>query len=324
MRRRCVYESAQARLWKPVFILVLPRFDCKPSYSSLITHTCDSSEYHPSPHLNYYVLTIRKDAMALAGELIDLIIDHLHDDRPALKICSLLCKSWLSESRFHLFRKVILAYNNYEDFLDLLKSPLCTIGPHVRCLVVHFDAMPSIPSLTALPNVVSLRLHDLPQMFPDQAAVEALSGFRSVRRLTIGIWRITPLKYLIEVVSKFPTLEAFATDSFESNIATHDPGNVPVWPWAPCHLRSLCLSQCARKHILRALIDAGVRISELTLHNLADFDDDGEFGVDEEEMDTVSLFLKGQGSELKEFKWTSQYHILDAATSHSPGASHLY
>jgi hypothetical protein len=44
----------------------------------------------------------------LPQELIDNIIDQLHDNRPTLKSCALVCKSWLPCSRFHIFCHVSL------------------------------------------------------------------------------------------------------------------------------------------------------------------------------------------------------------------------
>lgn len=42
----------------------------------------------------------------LPPELIDMVIDFLHNDRPSLLACSLVCRSWLPESRVHLFHTV--------------------------------------------------------------------------------------------------------------------------------------------------------------------------------------------------------------------------
>jgi hypothetical protein len=41
--------------------------------------------------------------LGLPTELTDAIIDHLHDDKPTLLNCSLVCRSWLDASRYHLF-----------------------------------------------------------------------------------------------------------------------------------------------------------------------------------------------------------------------------
>ncbi|KAE9397746.1 hypothetical protein BT96DRAFT_822927, partial [Gymnopus androsaceus JB14] len=37
-------------------------------------------------------------------ELFDAIIDFLHNDTEALFRCSLVCRSWVPTTRYHLFR----------------------------------------------------------------------------------------------------------------------------------------------------------------------------------------------------------------------------
>ncbi|PFH49157.1 hypothetical protein AMATHDRAFT_63651 [Amanita thiersii Skay4041] len=40
-------------------------------------------------------------------ELVDLVLDHLHNDRPALLSASLVCRSWYASTRHHLYRRVV-------------------------------------------------------------------------------------------------------------------------------------------------------------------------------------------------------------------------
>ncbi|TBU37289.1 hypothetical protein BD309DRAFT_876732, partial [Dichomitus squalens] len=40
------------------------------------------------------------------GEIVDYIIDHLHDDTPTLSASSLVCRAWLPSCRYHLFEIV--------------------------------------------------------------------------------------------------------------------------------------------------------------------------------------------------------------------------
>ncbi|KAI0695178.1 hypothetical protein BC835DRAFT_1273755, partial [Cytidiella melzeri] len=40
----------------------------------------------------------------LPREVIDMIIDFLHDDRRTLKSCAAVCKQWVSVAHPHLFR----------------------------------------------------------------------------------------------------------------------------------------------------------------------------------------------------------------------------
>lgn len=44
----------------------------------------------------------------LPVELQDMVIDHLHDDIPSLKTCSLVAKPWLFTAKFHLFHDITL------------------------------------------------------------------------------------------------------------------------------------------------------------------------------------------------------------------------
>src|ERR1700679_1886497 len=101
-------------------------------------------------------------------ELIEAVIDQVHDDkgtprpvypenitrrqrhllddleynqwradgiakRQLLGFCSLVCKSWLPRSRYHLFKEIPLGRLRLDramDFLDLLDGPLSTIAPY--------------------------------------------------------------------------------------------------------------------------------------------------------------------------------------------------
>ena len=45
----------------------------------------------------------------LPWEISDAIIGHLHEDRPSLHSCALVCHAWLPSSRHHLSRRVWVA-----------------------------------------------------------------------------------------------------------------------------------------------------------------------------------------------------------------------
>ncbi|TCD65524.1 hypothetical protein EIP91_002532 [Steccherinum ochraceum] len=77
----------------------------------------------------------------LAPELIDCIIDHLHDDRRSLKQCSLVAKLWLNSSYLHLFRSQHLARgkHDFEVFLRHLMAPSCRLRFYLRRLVLDRD-----------------------------------------------------------------------------------------------------------------------------------------------------------------------------------------
>ena len=73
----------------------------------------------------------------LANELIDTVIDFLHEDRSSLRACALVSKSCLPSARYHLFSVIAINASNFPSFLRLIESA-SHIGPLVRGLQV-FD-----------------------------------------------------------------------------------------------------------------------------------------------------------------------------------------
>jgi hypothetical protein len=70
----------------------------------------------------------------LPPELIDAIIELLHDDRLALATCALVRKSWVPASRHHLFSEITIVPESSRSFARLLSSSMCTIPPAVQHL----------------------------------------------------------------------------------------------------------------------------------------------------------------------------------------------
>ncbi|PPR04407.1 hypothetical protein CVT26_004232 [Gymnopilus dilepis] len=66
--------------------------------------------------------------LRLPQELVDHIIDHLHDDPSTLKSCARVCRAWLPASRFHLFAKVSLKATSPQNGPAL---------PQERCKRLH-------------------------------------------------------------------------------------------------------------------------------------------------------------------------------------------
>ncbi|KAJ6552255.1 hypothetical protein DFH09DRAFT_598051 [Mycena vulgaris] len=71
-------------------------------------------------------------------EIVDLIVDNLHDDIPALKSCSLAARTFVSSTRTHIFRKIEITpppvgKNRQSPCQKLYK--LLTSSPHIAPLV---------------------------------------------------------------------------------------------------------------------------------------------------------------------------------------------
>ncbi|KAJ7197516.1 hypothetical protein B0H12DRAFT_1245038 [Mycena haematopus] len=92
------------------------------------------------PHSTIHAISPIHD---LPLELMDRIIDcvaiqKVKKVRGNLASCSLVCRRWTHRSRVHFFKdcRLLLHYHNAPAFAELLRSPCCTILPHVRQLTI--------------------------------------------------------------------------------------------------------------------------------------------------------------------------------------------
>ena len=58
----------------------------------------------------------------LPREIVDLVIDNLHNDSSSLRVCGLLGRSWLTSSRYHIFSSINLSPRNVESFLKIVDN----------------------------------------------------------------------------------------------------------------------------------------------------------------------------------------------------------
>ncbi|KAF5383137.1 hypothetical protein D9615_005034 [Tricholomella constricta] len=74
-------------------------------------------------------------------EVFSIIIDRIaRFDVPTLRVCSLVCKTWLAVSRSHLIPTLSLNAKNTKSFLRLLNSPHATISRGVHHVSVQGDS----------------------------------------------------------------------------------------------------------------------------------------------------------------------------------------
>lgn len=100
----------------------------------------------------------------LIAELTDLFIDHLWDDKHALASCSLVAKSWVNRSRFHLFNSVtVKTAEGLQGFRDIVSSvPACR---HIQSLSLENPKVDFQKSHYRLsPSYISLLVRSLPAL----------------------------------------------------------------------------------------------------------------------------------------------------------------
>ncbi|EMD35552.1 hypothetical protein CERSUDRAFT_96665 [Gelatoporia subvermispora B] len=148
----------------------------------------------------------------LAPELMDMIIDFLHDDPVALKNCSLTCTSWVPTCRLHLFDTIQLQEKRLKSFHTILQfSP--HIGPYVKFLHVELSE-PEDPELFTfiVPHLTSLEDLDIyaveNSLVPwDSLATLAMTVVRlhvEAREAFEGPWD------LVRLIRLFPKIKRFS------------------------------------------------------------------------------------------------------------------
>ena len=72
--------------------------------------------------------------MVLPPELLDHIVDYLHDDRQALRNCSLTCRALVASARFHLFQRVKIDNGNFVRATSIFAGSTSYLADYVRHL----------------------------------------------------------------------------------------------------------------------------------------------------------------------------------------------
>ena len=169
----------------------------------------------------------------LPPEVLDLIVDFLHDDRDALKACCLASKSWVHRTRQYLFVRVEFSLESHvklweETFPDPFNSP----ARYTRSLTIHrFQEITSVANgvgcwIRAFSGIV--RLHVNIYVYSARAVssvpLRGLSPALKSLRLTYGC--SVPPSEIFGLVCSFPLLEDLALYTLGDNSEV-DGWNIP-------------------------------------------------------------------------------------------------
>lgn len=114
----------------------------------------------------------------LPPEIVDIALDHLHDHRPSLQSCSLVCRDWLNTARYHLFREFVVACTsesamggNLEDYnVSVFLDRCSAVLPYIQTLHVK-------PSTSPILSHISVDVLDI------RALIEILISLPSLREV---------------------------------------------------------------------------------------------------------------------------------------------
>ena len=153
---------------------------------------------------------------SIPPEIIDLIVDHLHDRPTALRVCCLVSKSWVPRSRAHLFVHIKLTDGSVQSWLKAFPDPLNSTAPYTRTLMIRgrwpFSDASSVVAgrIRAFPfhNLVQLSIHSESYgSGGDRVSLVPFHGLSpTIRSLRLALSPAQPSEVL-GLICSFPILE---------------------------------------------------------------------------------------------------------------------
>ncbi|KAF8075343.1 hypothetical protein FPV67DRAFT_629796 [Lyophyllum atratum] len=234
----------------------------------------------------------------LPQELVDQIIDHLHDQDLTLKACALVCRTWLTPCRSHIFRNVVLQPRLVvRGFLNWFKGP-----SHIASLYSILDSTPEvasfirnlviregmvdrdwmarektlIPILRLLHNVerfeleraaaIQIAWRGLPHNL--KGAISELLASPSLRELKLGMLALDDPKDLLRILEGCRSLRLLHIDHLRLGGPMQDESDSPDRP-PQAHLDALTIGARTSPHIVSCLLHPQSTLDMTTLRKLS-------------------------------------------------------
>lgn len=190
----------------------------------------------------------------LPQELIDQIIDHLHDDPPALSSCSLVCNAWLPASRHHFFAKITL---------KAMAPNVPTSCPQERCKRLYWLL---IRSPKIIPNVRELEVYEgspYHSPHPDTRSTTWVTTERTLPPLLKLLTHLERLDFSATTTFYWKTLPPTFQHAIHAVLSLPSLTYVRFHSWSFSNFASLAslLSHC---HTLKGLALSSTTVSDDT------------------------------------------------------------
>ena len=211
---------------------------------------------------------------SLPPEILDLIVDHLHDEPTTLRTCSLVSESWVPRTRTHLFNRVEFQSSgpgSFESWMETFPDPSNSPARYTRSL--HFsrfklttvtvsDALPWIHSFD---QIVELGVVGVGEVDNHHISFPQLRGISPIVKYLHISHSFATLSEVLDLIFSFPLIE----DLSLSRVVCHSPEDADGWdapPTLPRFARSLLLIGDDR-YIARKLLDlpGGLRFTKVVM-----------------------------------------------------------
>src|ERR1700722_12200653 len=218
----------------------------------------------------------------LPNEIQDHILDFLHDSKPALKACALVCRAWVPTSRYHLFSKIQVPGRGANAFEELFASPNCTIR-HVKACTSSSAAIWKIGHVLRHLTPSSLHL-----IHRDQQTLATSAPFPAIVCLCVDL-RYAPEVATLDLLVAFPNIrELYVENCAIVSLPPRDRGDILRLP----RLRLLEFSHCYVEPLLRFFMEKG--IAPTNILSIKDLDSD--------EVSIVGEYFSMFGNRLQEIR----------------------
>ncbi|KAF4617754.1 hypothetical protein D9613_006047 [Agrocybe pediades] len=261
-----------------------------------------------------------KPSRGLPLEMVEIIIDCLHNNRETLASIALVCRAWVSRSRYHMFKALqVPKGQKLSKICDILTDKQCTFLSSVQELHIEAsqDACRSKPSpeymdllgphLPKLKSVKKLHVSALYLHMSWQAVVDTTSFTSRITELSLCSVHFASFKEWMEVLKSFQSLTTLRYgDSHGSNWSMSVFPSDIDWKLSPA-LRLLEIETYGMCPIQRNwsqnmwlwLRQSQVRLATLVLSSLVCIDTAIDPG---EALTEFSQYLRFLGPSLKKLK----------------------
>jgi len=223
--------------------------------------------------------------MSLPPELIDHILEFLHDDRESLEAASLVAKAWTSWSQAHIFETLHLTPINIQRWLKNISPDVDGPASHTRTLTLEeYRLLPWInpqyldfpfSSLASFRDVRSLSLVHWNATLFNGASPEPYFGHfgKSLRALSLRFCTLAPAT-LFDLFSLLPNVQ----DLTIAYLFPHSgkPDTIPDVPEiTPSFRGTLSLADLDSGHlILKALAALPLRFTTISIQGCTFYEPD--------------------------------------------------
>ncbi|KAF7351481.1 hypothetical protein MSAN_01580300 [Mycena sanguinolenta] len=272
------------------------------------------------------------DTTDIAQELIDTVVDFLHDDQASLFSSSLVARNWVPATRYHLFERIRIhhfftravdsrysMHDTARQFLDICSSPFCTILPFIRDVVLNVETpfesqevlLKQLVDVFAQAPVTKLVFVDHTKFKPTMEPISLIwlgPRFSGLRHLSYNALDRFALDTLA-LVAHFPELQSLSLCSSTKNAArtafTQSKPYPSLAPASFAHLRTLSLRLFSHQsqEFMAWLRTGGDHIRLETLDLVVFHAYHNGWGP----IAALNAFLSANGTELREFGFRLRY-----------------